>query len=90
MLKADAALAEVMEIRAGIGATINGLGHRLSNVMWMGIMNEQSRSRILDVDMAQEVMAMTKAQVMAQSAMSMLQHGRVGAQRVQELLAGPR
>jgi flagellin-like hook-associated protein FlgL len=86
--KADAALAKVSKIRSGIGATINGLGHQLRNVMQMGMLNEQSRSRIVGADVAREAMGMARSQILMQSATAMLQQGRVSAQRTQELILG--
>lgn len=86
--KADAAIAKVSKIRSGIGATYNGLGHQLANVARMGLQNDQSRSRIMDADMAKEAMHLARGQILSQSAMAMLQQGRVSAQRAQELIMG--
>lgn len=86
ILKADAALAKVSKIRSGIGTTVNGLGYQLSNVMQMGMLNEQSRSRIVDAHMAREAMGLARSQILMQSATAMLQQGRVSSWRAQELL----
>ncbi len=68
----DAAIHKVSSARAKLGAVQNRLEHTISN---LGVAAENltaAESRIRDADMAKEMMAFTKQQILMQSSMAML------------------
>jgi flagellin len=82
----DGAIEEVSEQRATLGAVQNRLEYSLSNV---GIYQENlvaAESRIRDVDMAQETVAMTKNQILSQAGTAMLAQANQAGQGVLSLL----
>jgi len=82
----DAAINQVSGTRADLGALQNRLEHTVSN---LGVTSENltsAESRIRDVDMAKEMMEMTKNNVLAQAAQSMLAQANTQPQNVLKLL----
>ena len=72
----DGALTQVGRLRAGVGATMNRIGHALA-VQERTILDlESARSRILDADMAVEAAAMAKHRILADLGMSVLAQSR--------------
>ena len=67
----DAAIADVSAARAGLGAMQNRLEHTINN---LGVTTENltaAESRIRDVDMAKEMMAYTKNNILTQAAQAL-------------------
>ncbi|MFN3691941.1 MAG: flagellin [Fervidobacterium sp.] len=84
----DAAIHKVSTIRSQLGAIQNRLEHTIAN---LGIAAENltaAESRIRDADMAKEMMAFTKQQILMQSGMSMLAQANGLPQNVLQLLRG--
>ena len=82
----DAAIHKVSTARASLGAVQNRLEHTISN---LGVASENltaAESRIRDVDMAKEMMAFTKQQILMQSANAMLAQANTIPQNVLQLL----
>jgi len=80
------AINTVSSTRADLGAMQNRLEHTVSN---LGVTSENltsAESRIRDVDMAKEMMEMTKNNVLAQAAQSMLAQANTQPQNVLKLL----
>jgi len=82
----DTAIATTNSTRAGFGARMNRLENTI-NVISVQIENLQaSESRISDVDVATEIAAMTRNQVLAQAGVSMLAQANVVPQMALSLL----
>jgi flagellin len=84
----DAAVDAVTQMRSGLGAVQNRLDHALSVT---GIYQENltsAESRIRDVDMAEEMVALTKNQILQQAGTAMLAQANQAPQSVLSLLRG--
>jgi flagellin len=68
----DAVIGRLVSSRASLGAAQNSLQHTMNNVKVMSDNLSASNSRIRDVDVAAESSAMTRAQIISQSAVSVL------------------
>ncbi|ADD67299.1 flagellin domain protein [Denitrovibrio acetiphilus DSM 12809] len=68
----DAAINQVVSIRATIGAQINRLDHTIVNLDTAKENMTASESRIRDLDMAEEMTTFTRYQVLSQAGISML------------------
>ena len=82
----DTAINLVSEARAGLGAMQNRLEHTVNN---LGVTTENltaAESRIRDVDMAKEMMAYTKNNILTQAAQAMLAQANMQPQGVLQLL----
>ncbi len=82
----DAAIHKVSSARAQLGAIQNRLEHTISN---LGVAAENltaAESRIRDADMAKEMMAFTKQQILIQSSMAMLAQANTQPQTVLQLM----
>ncbi len=82
----NAAIEKVSVNRGNLGALQNRLEHTINN---LGVTTENmtaAESRIRDVDMAEEMMAFTKNNVLAQAAQSMLAQANMQPQQVLQLL----
>ncbi len=82
----DAAIHKVSSARAQLGAIQNRLEHTISN---LGVAAENltaAESRIRDADMAKEMMAFTKQQILMQSSMAMLAQANTQPQTVLQLM----
>ena len=82
----NAAIKKVNEMRATLGATQNRLEHTINN---LGVMTENiqdAESTIRDTDIADEMMAYTKNNILVQSAQAMLAQANQVPQGVLQLL----
>lgn len=82
----DAAIDRVSSERSKMGALQNRLEHTINN---LGVASENlsgAESRIRDVDMAEEIVNMTKMQILAQAGTSMLAQANAMPQMVLSLL----
>ena len=82
----DNAINQVSGTRADLGALQNRLEHTINN---LGVASENltaAESRIRDVDMAKEMMAFTKNQILAQASQAMLAQANTLPQGVLQLL----
>jgi flagellin len=82
----DTALNSVSDIRSKLGAYQNRLEHTISNLDTSAENLQASESRIRDVDMAKEMMAFTKNNILQQAAQSMLAQANQAPQGVLQLL----
>ncbi len=76
----------VSEERAKLGAVQNRLEHTVANLAVTEENVQASESRIRDVDMAKEMMAFTKNNILSQAAQSMLAQANMQPQGVLQLL----
>ena len=84
----DAAINTVSAFRGNLGAYQNRLEHTIAN---LGVTVENltaSESRIRDTDMAQEMVAFTRAQILSQAGTAMLAQANQSSQNVLQLLRG--
>jgi flagellin len=84
----DAALNAVSAARAGFGAVQNRLEHTLNNLAVYQENITASESRVRDVDMAAEMVELTKLQILQQAGTSMLAQANQTPQSVLSLLRG--
>jgi len=82
----DAAIASISESRSELGAYINRLDHTIKNLSVSAENLSAAESRIRDLDMAAEVMSMTRNQILTQSSTSMLAQANQSTQNVLGLL----
>lgn len=80
------ALDAVSEERAALGAIQNRLEHTISNLDNAAENLQAAESRIRDVDMAHEMMAFTKNQILQQASTAMLAQANLAPQSVLQLL----
>ncbi len=86
--RVNAALSSVADARASLGAVQNRLEHSINN---LGVYQENlaaSESRIRDVDMASEMVNMTRLQILSQSGTSMLAQANQAPNSVLSLIQG--
>jgi len=84
--KIDNAIDTVSKERAKLGAMQNRLDHTIANLSVTSENLTAAESRIRDVDMAKEMMAFTKYQILANAATSMLAQANQMPQTVLQLL----
>jgi len=82
----DNAIAAVSKSRSQLGASINRLQHTITNLGVQAENIDAARSRIADLDMAKEVINMSKSQILSQSSTSMLAQANSSSQSVLSLL----
>ena len=82
----DNALTTVSSERSKLGAYQNRLEHTISNLNTSSENMTAAESRIRDVDMAKEMMNMTKENIKAQAAQAMLSQANQAPQQVLQLL----
>jgi flagellin len=82
----EAEIATVSEGRSYLGAMQNRLEHTISNLNNSSENLSAAESRIRDVDMAKEMMEMTKANILSQASQSMLAQANQQPQAVLQLL----
>jgi flagellin len=82
----DAAIATVSEERSMLGASQNRLEHTISNLGTSAENLQAAESRIRDLDMAEEMMAFTKNNILQQAATAMLAQANMAPQSVLQLL----
>lgn len=83
----DGAIDLISRTRAGLGAYQNRLEHTIANIDNTAENLQAAESRIRDVDMAQEMMAFTKNNILNQSATAMLAQANNQPQSVLQLLS---
>ena len=84
--KVNAALTKVSAQRSSLGAVQNRLEHTINNLTASSENLSSAESRIRDVDMAQEMMALTKNNILAQASQAMLAQANQKPQGVLQLL----
>src|SRR3954470_10181415 len=84
----DTAISSVSSQRSVFGAVQNRLEHTLNNLQTYQENLVSSESRIRDVDMAKEMVELTKLQVLQQAGTSMLAQANQSPQSVLQLLKG--
>ena len=82
----DAAIESVSKVRADFGAVQNRLEHTLNNLSVYQENLTSSESRIRDVDMANEMVSLTKNQVLSQAGTAILSQANQASQGVLSLL----
>ncbi|ELP5717508.1 FliC/FljB family flagellin (plasmid) [Enterobacter asburiae] len=82
----DDALAQVDELRSGLGATQNRFNSVISNLNSTVTNLSESRSRILDADFASEVSEMSRANILQQAGITVLAQANQVPQNVLSLL----
>ena len=82
----DKALEEVSTAQAKLGAIQNRLSHNIDNLSKGSMLTEQSVGRIVDADFATETSELSKQQILAQAATSMLAQANQSKQSVLALL----
>ena len=86
MAKIKDAINYVSDVRGDLGATQNRLEHTINNLSVMGENIQDAESSIRDVDVADEMMAYTKNNILVQSAQAMLAQANQLPQGVLQLL----
>jgi len=84
----DAALEQVSNSRAGLGAIQNRLASTISNLENVSQNLSASKSRIVDADFAAETSKLSKAQILQQAGTAMLSQANASTQNVLSLLQG--
>jgi flagellin len=82
----DKAIEAVSTQRSQLGAFQNRLEHTISNLGTSAENLQAAESRIRDLDMAEEIMAFTKNNILQQAATAMLAQGNMAPQSVLQLL----
>ncbi|UQZ76060.1 flagellin [Niallia circulans] len=82
----DAAINQVSAERSKLGAFQNRLEHTISNLGNSAENLQSAESRVRDVDMAKEMMEMTKSNILSQASQSMLAQANQRPQSVLQLL----
>ncbi|WP_400243397.1 flagellin [Niallia sp. JL1B1071] len=82
----DAAISQVSAERSKLGAFQNRLEHTISNLGNSAENLQSAESRVRDVDMAKEMMEMTKSNILSQASQSMLAQANQRPQSVLQLL----
>lgn len=84
----DAAIKDVSTLRGALGASQNRLEHTINNLNVTAENLTASESRIRDTDMAKEMTAFTKSQILTQAGTAMLAQANSAPQQVLQLLRG--
>ncbi len=84
--KLDTELTKIVDKRAELGATQNRLEYTVKSLNISSENLSASESRIRDADMAKEMMALTKSNVLQQAATNMLSQANQAPQNVLQLL----
>ncbi len=82
----EAAIQKVSDQRSALGAVQNRLEHTIANLDTVSENLTAAESRIRDVDMAKEMMAFTKNNILTQAATAMLAQANQAPQTVLQLL----
>ncbi|MBD3785012.1 MAG: flagellin FliC [Micrococcales bacterium] len=83
---ADTAVTTVSTARAGLGAVQNRLQHTINSLSVAAENSAAAESRIRDTDMAKEMTAFTRSQILSQAGVSMLAQANSAPQSVLKLL----
>jgi len=82
----DSAITEVSSVRSQLGAVQNRFDHTINNLNVAVENLSASESRIRDTDMAQEMVAFTRSQILSQAGTAMLAQAKSLPQSVLQLL----
>jgi flagellin len=82
----DTAIASVSSTRSSLGALQNRFEHTIANLSVASENLSASESRIRDTDMAQEMVAFTRTQILTQAGTAMLAQANQSQQSVLQLL----
>lgn len=82
----DKAIAQVSQVRAGLGATQNRLQSAVNSATSNMTNLSEARSRIQDTDFSEETTALAKAQILSQASTAMLSQANQSQQGVLKLL----
>lgn len=82
----DAALKQIADDRANLGATLNRLDFNVNNLKSQSAAMASSASQIEDADMAKEMSEMTKFKILNEAGISMLSQANQTPQMVSKLL----
>ena len=82
----DKAISKVSQERSKLGAVQNRLEHTISNLNNSAENLQAAESRIRDLDMAEEIMAFTKNNILQQASTAMLAQANMAPQSVLQLL----
>ena len=82
----DDAIKAVSTARSDLGASQNRLEHTIKSLNVAGENLQAAQSRIADVDMAQEMVKFTKANILSQAGTAMLAQANQSSQGVLSLL----
>ena len=86
LVRLDAAIARVSEIRSNFGATQNRLEHGVNNNQNTSENTQAAESRIRDTDMAAEMMDNAKYAILQQATESIMAQSKIQAQNILKLL----
>jgi flagellin len=86
ILRVDAALTQVSDLRGTLGAIQNRFESTINSLQTVSENLSASRSRILDTDFAAETAAMTRAQILQQAGTAMVAQANTVPQNVLSLL----
>ncbi|MET1154099.1 flagellin [Arthrobacter sp.] len=86
VLDIDTAIQNISKQRSDLGATQNRLEHTIKSLNVAGENLQAAQSRIADVDMAQEMVKFTKANILSQAGTAMLAQANQSSQGVLSLL----
>ena len=84
----DNAIVTVSSFRSSFGAIENRLDAAINNLSTLKVNTQASQSRIQDADFASETTSLTKSQILAQAATSMLAQANASKQNLLALLQG--
>ena len=84
----DDAIVTVSSFRSSFGAIENRLDAAINNLSTLKVNTQASQSRIQDADFASETTSLTKSQILAQAATSMLAQANASKQNLLALLQG--
>ncbi len=84
----DKAIVTVSSFRSSFGAIENRLDAAINNLSTLKVNTQASQSRIQDADFASETTSLTKSQILAQAATSMLAQANASKQNLLALLQG--
>jgi len=82
----DKALGQISSSQAKLGAIQNRLTHNIDNLSMASMLTETARGRVVDADFARETSELSKQQILAQAATSMLAQANQSKQSVLALL----
>ena len=82
----DSAINQISASQAKLGAIQNRLEHNIDNLSMASMLTETSKGRIIDADFAAETSELSKQQILAQAATSMLAQANQSKQGVLALL----
>ena len=86
LFRSDVAIEKISAQRSGLGAVQNRLEHTIASTDNTAENLQAAESRIRDIDMAKEMMNLTKLNVLQQASQSMLAQANQAPQQVLSIL----